>query len=56
MARMSCRPCQHLTSAPEGGELSREIAEQARINALGGIKNLDNIRNPIGKARLFLMP
>jgi RHS repeat-associated protein len=38
----------------------REIAEQLRINELGGIikngvKNLENIRNPIGPARSYLL-
>lgn len=39
-----------------GGKTAREIAEQLRINSLGGIKNLENIRNPIGPARQHLLP
>lgn len=38
-----------------GGKTMREIAEQLRINALGGVKNLENIRNPIGIARQYLL-
>lgn len=43
-----------------GGKLAREIAEQLRINELGGIyqngmKVLENIRNPIGAARQYLL-
>lgn len=37
-----------------GGKLQREIAEQARINRLGGISNLANKVNPIGPARQHL--
>lgn len=38
-----------------GGKLTREIAEQLRIDELGGIRNLANLRNPIGNnaARLL---
>ena len=43
-------------AAVNGGKTAREIAEQLRINALGGIRALENIRNPIGRARQFLMP
>lgn len=39
-----------------GGKTAREIAEQLRINGLGGIENLENIRNPIGVARQYLLP
>ena len=39
-----------------GGKTVREIAEQLRINELGGLRNLENIRNPIGKARQYLLP
>jgi hypothetical protein len=39
-----------------GGKTTREIAEQLRINKLGGIQNLENIRNPIGPARQYLLP
>jgi hypothetical protein len=38
-----------------GGKTAREIAEQLRINELGGIKNLDNVRNAIGTARQYLL-
>jgi RHS repeat-associated protein len=38
-----------------GGKTVREIAEQLRINSLGGIKNLENLRNPIGKSRQYLL-
>jgi hypothetical protein len=38
-----------------GGKTAREIAEQLRINELGGIDNLENIRNPIGPARQYLL-
>jgi RHS repeat-associated protein len=39
-----------------GGKIAREVAEQVRINGLGGIQNLENLRNPIGPARQYLMP
>ena len=39
-----------------GGKTAREIAEQLRINRLGGIKYLENIRNPIGPTRQYLLP
>jgi RHS repeat-associated protein len=39
-----------------GGKTAREIAEQQRINQLGGVQNLENVRNPIGPARQNLMP
>jgi hypothetical protein len=38
-----------------GGKLTREIAEQLRINERGGVGNLQNIRNVIGQAREYLM-
>lgn len=43
-----------------GGKTVRETAEQLRINSLGGIyqdgiKVLENMRNPIGKARQYLL-
>jgi hypothetical protein len=38
-----------------GGKTAREIAEQTRINELGGIKNLENKVNPIGPKRAHLM-
>ena len=39
-----------------GGKLAREIAEQLQINKLGGIRFLENIRNPIGPSRIHLLP
>jgi RHS repeat-associated protein len=39
-----------------GGKTAREIAEQQRIDELGGIENLENKRNPIGSRRRGLMP
>jgi hypothetical protein len=39
-----------------GGMTAREVAEQMCINALGGIRNLENIRNPIGLSRQHLLP
>jgi hypothetical protein len=39
-----------------GGKTAREIAEQLEIDARGGVKNLINIVNPIGKGRWSLMP
>jgi uncharacterized protein YgbK (DUF1537 family) len=39
-----------------GGKTAREIAEQLRINDLGGVRNLENISNPIGPARQHLLP
>jgi hypothetical protein len=39
-----------------GGKMTREIAEQLKINELGGINNLENIRNPIGSNRQYLLP
>jgi hypothetical protein len=38
-----------------GGKTQREIAEQLRINDLGGIENLANQRNPIGPNRSYLL-
>ena len=38
-----------------GGKTAREIAEQRRINELGGISKLENQRNPIGPARQHLL-
>ncbi len=34
-----------------GGRLAREIAEQRRIDNLGGLKNLENKINPLGPKR-----
>ena len=41
-----------------GGKIQREVAEQLRIDALGGIRGgaLENIRNPIGPGRQHLLP
>jgi hypothetical protein len=39
-----------------GGKTAREIAEQLRINILGGIDKLENKVNPIGPARQHLLP
>jgi hypothetical protein len=38
----------------KGGKFAREIAEQTRIDELGGIRGggLSNLRNPIGAKRL----
>ncbi|OQA02566.1 MAG: tRNA(Glu)-specific nuclease WapA precursor [Planctomycetes bacterium ADurb.Bin401] len=43
------------TTEVTGGRIAREIAEQARIDRLGGIKNLENSRNVIGPSRSHLM-
>lgn len=40
----------------KGGKLMREMAEQQKINELGGIRNLENLRNPIGPKREHLRP
>jgi YD repeat-containing protein len=42
--------------AVSGGRTKREIAEQLKIDELGGVDELLNIRNPIGRSRLELMP
>jgi hypothetical protein len=42
--------------AVSGGKTAREIAEQQKIDELGGIGRLLNRRNPIGRARFNLMP
>jgi hypothetical protein len=39
-----------------GGRTAREVAEQLRIIELGGVENLENVRNPIGPARAYLLP
>ncbi|MFC5282636.1 RHS repeat-associated core domain-containing protein [Pedobacter alpinus] len=39
-----------------GGKTAREIAEQLTINANGGLKYLQNMKNPIGPARQYLLP
>ncbi len=41
-------------TAVRGGKTAREIAEQARIDALGGLQNTENLRNPIGPLRRHL--
>lgn len=38
-----------------GGRLAREVAEQLRIDELGGIGNLRNLRNPIGNGAARLL-
>jgi hypothetical protein len=38
-----------------GGKTARAVAEQQRINELGGIKGLENEVNPIGPTRQHLM-
>jgi RHS repeat-associated protein len=38
-----------------GGRTTREVAEQLRINELGGIQVLENVRNPIGPNRAHLL-
>ncbi len=43
------------TTEVTGGKTAREISEQRRINELGGIQNLENIRNPIGPKRQHLL-
>jgi hypothetical protein len=42
--------------AVSGGKTAREIAEQLTIDSLGGVDNLLNIRNPVGKSRFWIMP
>ena len=39
-----------------GGKTAREIAEQLKIDSLGGKDTLLNVVNPIGPRRLYLMP
>ena len=39
-----------------GGKTAREIAEQLKVTEKGGVRMLRNERNPIGDARLHLMP
>jgi len=39
-----------------GGRIAREIADQQKIDELGGVDALLNIRNPIGQARFGPMP
>ncbi|MCD4830991.1 MAG: hypothetical protein K8R02_04170 [Anaerohalosphaeraceae bacterium] len=38
-----------------GGKVAREIYEQLRINKLGGIDKLENMKNAIGPARQYLL-
>jgi hypothetical protein len=38
-----------------GGKTAREIAEQRRIDELGGIESLENKVNPIGARRRHLL-
>jgi hypothetical protein len=47
-------------TAVRGGKTAREIAEQKRIDQLGGVRSVpgsktSNIRNPIGEARRHLL-
>ncbi|MEO8695675.1 MAG: RHS repeat-associated core domain-containing protein [Acidimicrobiales bacterium] len=42
--------------AVPGTKLDREIAEQLLVDSKGGVDNLLNVVNPIGPARLDLMP
>jgi RHS repeat-associated protein len=42
--------------AVSGGKTAREIAEQLKIDEMGGIEKLLNEVNPIGPARFSLMP
>ena len=42
--------------AVAGGKTAREVAEQQKIDQLGGIGELGNARNPIGRGRFGLMP
>lgn len=47
-------PKQKITPV-EGGKTAREVAEQKRINELGGVTNLENKVNPIGPRRQHIM-
>jgi hypothetical protein len=38
------------------GKNAREVAERLKIDSLGGVDNLLNVRNPIGEARFGMMP
>jgi RHS repeat-associated protein len=67
--RISARLAQHLSRgkftaadlvgveriAVGGGKTAREIAEQLKIDELGGVGKLLNKVNPIGRSRFFLM-
>ncbi len=44
-----------LKELPGSCKAEREVHEQRAITAAGGVKNLANIRNPIGAARQHLM-
>lgn len=57
MGSCCCSRCIHCLKTTEvlGGKTAREVAEQTRINELDGIQNLENIRNPIGADRQWLM-
>jgi hypothetical protein len=39
-----------------GGRTKREVAEQLKIDELGGVDQLINKRNSVGPARFGLMP
>jgi RHS repeat-associated protein len=43
------------TSPVTGGKTAREVAEQKRVNDRGGIRELENKRNPIGAKRRHLL-
>jgi hypothetical protein len=43
-------------TAVRGGKTKREVAEQMKIDELGGIDKLLNKRNPIGRARMGETP
>jgi len=42
------------TKAVPGGRTAREIAEQKRLNELGGLNKTENLRNPIGPGRRYM--
>ena len=44
------------TKMPGSNKTDREIAEQLKINGLGGIEKLANKVNPIGRNRQHLLP
>lgn len=57
-ATFGCPPLSVTCYVPDavlGNKLVREVAEQVRIDQLGGIGNLLNKVNPIGPARQALM-
>ena len=44
------------TTPISGDKMAREVTEQLRIIEHGGLKNLVNVRNPIGPERAHLLP